>query len=88
MSDDAIIDLLRRSPLSFVGTIENLGAATMDLGSGDDTFTWGLDADDFVTANQSVKLLGGLGIDVFDQKAAPNVFVLPPTLTSLEVQLP
>jgi hypothetical protein len=31
MTDDAIIDLLREAPISFVGTIEQLGAATMDV---------------------------------------------------------
>jgi len=31
MSDEAIIDLLRQAPFSFVGTIEHLGAATMDV---------------------------------------------------------
>ncbi|MEJ7809758.1 MAG: hypothetical protein WKG32_05000 [Gemmatimonadaceae bacterium] len=29
--DDAIIDLLRQAPFSFVGTIEQLGGATMDV---------------------------------------------------------
>ena len=31
MTDEAIIDLLREAPISFVGTIEQLGAATMDV---------------------------------------------------------
>jgi hypothetical protein len=65
-----------------------LGRVTGVLGSGDDSVTWGLDSDDIVTANQSVKLLGGPGLDVFDQKAATNVFILPLMLTSFEVQLP
>ena len=37
MSDDAIIDFLRRAPLSFVGTIEHLGAATMEMPTDDRT---------------------------------------------------
>lgn len=31
MSDEAIIDLLQRAPFSFVGTIEHLGAAAMEV---------------------------------------------------------
>lgn len=64
------------------------GTVNVDLGGGEDTIEWGLDANDVVTANQSVKLLGGLGLDTFDQNTATNAFILPPTLTSLEVQLP
>ena len=37
MSDDTIIDLLRQAPLSFVGTIEHLGAATMEMATDDRT---------------------------------------------------
>ena len=48
----------------------------------------GLDTNDFVTANLGVKINGGANLDVFDQNAATNAFVLPPTLTSIEVQLP
>lgn len=29
MADEAIVDLLRRAPISFVGTVEHVGAATM-----------------------------------------------------------
>ena len=65
-----------------------LGTVTGDQGVGHDTLDWGLDANDFVTASQSVTLLGGLGIDVFDQNAATNAFVLPPTLVGIEIQLP
>jgi hypothetical protein len=57
MSDDAIIDILRRAPLSFIGTIENLGAATMDVPTDDRTAV--VYVDRILHGPQSLAGLGG-----------------------------
>ena len=57
MSDDAIIDFLRRAPLSFVGTIEHLGAATMDVPADDRTAV--VYVDRVLHGPQSLAGLGG-----------------------------
>jgi hypothetical protein len=65
------------------------GLVSLDLGGGGDTIEWGLDANDFVTANQRVKFNGGANFDIFDQNAATNSFIAgSPSFISVEVRLP
>lgn len=65
------------------------GIVSLDLGIGADSIAWGIDGNDFVTANQRVKLNGGANLDSFDQSAATNSFIAgSPSVIGIEVQLP